>query len=360
MRKELILSTMAAISMFFTSMEAKASMLGGEILNNDTLGVGSFLSTKFGLLLPLVVFLILLVVIVSLLIRLKKGTSKVNLLNKQISDIFGVLTNDSETDLFQVDNVTGRVCKYESGQYRHYSDSIEAHIKNIYTRDLKVLKELIDGISVKKKDYVTAEFRYFNASKKKYCYYEFVFLVTERSKEGKVLSYIFSKRDCSLVKEAGNFQQNLLNNLNHSMAAGELSRWFYDIKKQQCNIIEYKGTVYEYDYNLIDYVCEKDREKVRLYIADLIAGRNTALYVEARIFHLEAGNEHLCRLSGTVEYDSEKKPVFIHGIWRDITEIYNINKELEDFKRNTTIARNSLTLLRSLTSPLYPLGVCSH
>lgn len=133
-------------------------------------------------------------------------------------------------------------------------------------------------------------------------------------------------------------KDRLMNNLGLSINAEKLFRWSYNIIDRQSRVTDSLGNVHLYGDSSIKVIAAKDREKLQTYMDELITGTNSESIIDVWAHSEDLDEERLYRLIGTVERDSCGVPTHIHGVWKDITEEYTLQKELEEFRKNTTVA----------------------
>lgn len=248
----------------------------------------------------------------------KLSNQRVNELSKTLSLLF---KSDDAVELFMYDCEKRIFYRYIDGEYKKLALTVEQLHTLIHPDDLPLYDKIVEQVAAEEET-VKDRFHSINTITGKYCLYEYVVVVVERNKAGKVAKYAISRRDCSDSENKLIEKNNLIKELNNSLRAGKLLRWQYDFQREISFITAPSGKTLEYDLagNCISkgehrYVFLPEfKTQISHFIDDLIKKHSEDYELEIAAYDNVKQANCYFRITGGLRFDELGQPCDILGV----------------------------------------------
>ncbi len=245
--------------------------------------------------------------------------------------------NSTNTKIFMREVLTDQLYVFVDGNYEPTDLSSNIIEKDIHPDDLRQYcldySDFINGVV----DNVVSKMRIYDHLKQSYGYYEFVVTAVEKDSNGKVIKYIFTRRDETAEKELIAKQREDINSLKLAIRSGKLLRWYFNPQTKESRLIDENNIEIVFYPNLPgNQLNEENRTSLIEYVNKIINGEfdsNEVVVIQAN----KDGSEVIYEISGSIEYDAEQRPMF-YGIWKNITEASGNRLKIEELQKRISLA----------------------
>lgn len=247
-----------------------------------------------------------------------------------LNRLINTLNNKIGTEIF-INNEQER-CIYHlhNGTFRLYNLDYEEFLKLIHPDDLlPFINSRLEFVNGKKAE-LNLSLRIFNVVLDKYCHYNFVACPLEYAANNHVNKYICSLHNDTKQQELIRRQDELIHTLNMGISTAKMVRWQYDFSTDKLHytdtsLNEFTLTAQE----ALQMTMPEDQHKLKTAIARLSKDETT----QSLQLWQKYGCDHdykLYEVNCMINFDKDKQPISIFGIARDISEIYNYQRQLKE------------------------------
>ena len=193
--------------------------------------------------------------------------NRITELNKSVAS----LIRDSNIDVYMYDEIKKELYKFVDGDYKSAGFELDEIEDRIHPDDAdQYLKDYSDVI-YGRKDSVVSVIRIYNPSSKRFEEFEHIISPLKFDNDGKVIKYVYTKRNTTLQKEKDIERNKTMVNMHLALRGGDLMSWSYDTENKINKLILENNVEMEFHGDeFLQLLMPEEQDKFNLFISDLI------------------------------------------------------------------------------------------
>ena len=150
---------------------------------------------------------------------------------------------------------------------------------------------------------------------------------------GKVIKYIYTKKNTTLQKEENIRHNKLMVNMHLALRGGGLMSWSYNTESKINKLIMENNVEMEFHGDdFLQMLMPEEQDKFNLFIADLINNHpgEQQLDINLKLTGSESYTPFRITAIGFIEQDH---PLTLFGVWKNLTEITHYRDEVYELQK---------------------------